>query len=75
MSFETSSCKLHGDFNYNPSFSPLMEECNIFEVKERQTVWQGLIANLSSPQGADGQICPELIRAVEGVRYIAEITR
>merc|ERR1719150_362115 len=56
MSFETSSCKLHGDLNYNPSFSPLMDEVNIFE-------------------GADGQICPELIRAVEGVRYIAEITR
>merc|ERR1712088_670402 len=26
-------------------------------------------------EGADGEICPELIRAVEGVRYIAEITR
>ena len=32
MSFETSSCKLHGDFNYNPACSPLMDECNIFEV-------------------------------------------
>lgn len=32
MSFETSSCKLHGDYGYNPTFSPLMDECNIFEV-------------------------------------------
>ena len=36
MSFETSSCKLHGDYSYNPTFSPLMDECNIFEVSPLQ---------------------------------------
>jgi len=56
ISFESSSCKLHGDFGYNTPFSPILDEMNFFEV-------------------ADDQICPELIRAVEGVRYIAEITR
>ena len=55
MSFETSSCKLHGEFGFNPTFSPTFAS-NIFEA-------------------ADDSFCPELIRAVEGVRYIAEITR
>jgi len=55
MSFETSSCKLHGEFTFNPTFSPLAGS-NIFDA-------------------ADDSFCPELVRAVEGVRYIAEITR
>lgn len=55
MSFETSSCKLHGEFTFNPTFSPLAGS-NIFDA-------------------ADDRFCPELVRAVEGVRYIAEITR
>ena len=55
MSFETSSCKLHGEFSFNPTFSPLAGS-NIFDA-------------------ADDSFCPELVRAVEGVRYIAEITR
>ena len=55
MSFETSSCKLHGEFAFNPTFSPLGGS-NIFEA-------------------SNNSFCPELLRAVEGVRYIAELTR
>jgi len=55
MNFETSSCKLHGEFAFNPTFSPLGGS-HIFDA-------------------ANNSFCPELLRAVEGVRYIAEVTR
>jgi len=55
MNFETSSCKLHGEFAFNPTFSPLGGS-HIFD-------------------SANNSFCPELLRAVEGVRYIAEVTR
>merc|ERR1719336_3213845 len=63
MGLKNENCQLHGDFNYHPSLCPLIDESNVFE-------------KLSWKATCDSEaICPELSHAVEGVRYIAEITR
>ena len=35
LNFTGSSCKLHGDLGYNPSFSPFVDQGDIFEVLEK----------------------------------------
>ena len=50
---DSSSCQLHGEFTFNPTFSGESVR-NIFSA-------------------SDNSFCPELIRAVEGVRYINDI--
>ena len=32
MGLKSDQCQLHGDYNYNPSLCPLIDESNIFEV-------------------------------------------
>lgn len=32
MGLKGDQCQLHGDYNYNPSLCPLIDETNLFEV-------------------------------------------
>ena len=73
---QSSSCKLHGDLhcsglvNFAPGFSP-DTEVRITNINKSDLI----LPLLQDDDHEDSGLCPELIRAMEGVKYIAEVTR
>ncbi|XP_023320277.1 acetylcholine receptor subunit alpha-like [Eurytemora carolleeae] len=62
MILNSGGCKVHGDMNYDESPSPLPS-------------LPSLPASPDLYQIREENLCPELLRAVEGVKYIADVTR